>query len=61
MTIMAETTRKYVCPSCGAQKPFVKEVSDKSRPPIMTGSGLAPMYHHKMICSNCDNEWKTED
>jgi len=54
-------SQKFVCPSCGAGKPYVKEVNDKSRPPIMTGSGLAPMYHKKFVCTNCDNEWLPED
>lgn len=58
---MAETTRKFVCPACGATKPFVKEVDDKSRPPIMSGSGMANFYHKKFVCTNCDHEWKAED
>lgn len=52
---------KWKCPSCGSGKPLVREVADKNRPPIMTGSGLAPMYHKKMLCGNCGNEWVPED
>ncbi|MHA1997850.1 MAG: hypothetical protein ACTSU9_07000 [Promethearchaeota archaeon] len=49
--------RKWVCPACGAKQPLVKEVDDKGRPPIIAGSGMAPMYHKKMSCGNCGHEW----
>ncbi|MHA1791094.1 MAG: hypothetical protein ACTSVI_00530 [Promethearchaeota archaeon] len=52
---------KWICPVCGAKKPLVKEIDDKSRPPILTGSGMAPMYHKKMFCGNCGHEWVPED
>ena len=54
-------SQKWVCPACGAKKPLVKERDDKSRPPIMSGSGLAPMYYKKMVCGNCAEEWIPED
>ncbi|MBD3186046.1 hypothetical protein GF325_04380 [Candidatus Bathyarchaeota archaeon] len=54
-------SEKWVCPACGAKKPMVKEIDDKSRPPIITGSGMRPMYHKKMQCGNCGHEWVPEE
>ncbi|MFX0098220.1 MAG: hypothetical protein ACFFCS_01475 [Candidatus Hodarchaeota archaeon] len=48
------------CPSCGNTN-MVKELDDKSRPPIITGSGIKPMYHKKYYCGNCAHEWIPED
>ncbi|MHA1370820.1 MAG: hypothetical protein ACTSWN_16755 [Promethearchaeota archaeon] len=55
------TIRKFECPNCGNKnRSMIKEVDDKSRPPIMTGSGLRPMYHKKLVCGNCGHEWVPE-
>jgi rubredoxin len=55
------TLSKWICPQCGHTRPFVKEINDKSRPPIIMGSALAPMYHKKMQCSHCSYEWVPEE